>query len=284
MCTSGRVDSSGSFAHTFISRPSRCMWGWMAMSLIGGCTNREDSISWRGTSAGMVKLNEPTRAKCSRLRRAAAAASLSALGDLELDPPIERIARIVGSGAHEVLAEAHPRRLRARGELRRLRVEALLDVRGALQGETVVVGLRSGPARVAHHVHAHLGHRRLPRDLPQPEAVRPAHLRIEPEVGRPGIEQELHAQVVVAQSERDNLAEGVLCLSRAAELPRGKVNPVEHPQLRASALGRRGLIELEGILIAVAVLRSSRLADRGRRGHALEVDRLPWTTGWRLGA
>jgi hypothetical protein len=32
----------------------------------------------------------------------------SAPGDLELDPPIERIARVVGSGAHEVLPEAQP--------------------------------------------------------------------------------------------------------------------------------------------------------------------------------
>jgi len=32
----------------------------------------------------------------------------SAPGDLELDPPIERIARVVGSCAHEVLPKAQP--------------------------------------------------------------------------------------------------------------------------------------------------------------------------------
>src|SRR5258705_12753728 len=86
--------------------------------------------------------------------------STSAVGDLELDSTVERVTRVVGPRAHEVLPEAHARRAGAPGELGRLLIEALLDIGRPPLREAVVVLRGSGPAGMADHVHAHLRRRR----------------------------------------------------------------------------------------------------------------------------
>src|SRR5207249_12081407 len=104
-----------------------------------------------------------------------------------------------------------------------------------------------------------------------------------PEVGRTRVGPELPDEGVAAQSQRDKLAEGFLRFLRAAELPRGEVNPVEHAQLLAPGSDCRILVESESILIARVVVCEGCFANGGRRGDALEVDWVRRATGRRLG-
>src|SRR5262245_61968721 len=135
-----------------------------------------------------------TAAQSFTLRNPASAPRLrgreSALRDLELHAPIERIAHVIRAGADDVLAETDAAWFEASRERCCLLLHAVLDVVGPLQGEAIVGCFRAGLARVADHAHARLGGRCLACDLAQPERVRPAHLRIGPELGSAGVEQE----------------------------------------------------------------------------------------------
>src|SRR5262245_26414052 len=88
-------------------------------------------------------------------RRITAGSPGSASRDLELDAAVERVACVVGSGADEILLEAHARRFGARPELWRLPGEALFDIGRALHREAIVVRRRPGQAGMSDDVHTH---------------------------------------------------------------------------------------------------------------------------------
>ena len=92
------------------------------------------------------------------------------------------------------------------------------------------------------------------RDLAQPHRVGAADLRVGPELGAARVEQELHAELVVGDAERDDAAERLLGLGGAAELDGGEVDAVEDAQLLAGRHRQRAAVLAERLDVALLVV------------------------------
>src|SRR5580693_564609 len=123
------------------------------------------STAWRTTSRGACTgyFSKPESRQMTPLA--------AGLNGLQLNPPIENVARVVFAGTDQVFTRADTRCLGALGQPRLSPLEPRLNVLCAQQRQTVVQRRRAGRAGVAGDLQADIVLRRLGGDLGQPHVV-----------------------------------------------------------------------------------------------------------------
>ena len=98
-----------------------------------------------------------------------------------------------------------------------------------------------------------------------------ADLRVGPEVDAARIEQQLDAELVVGDAERDDAAERLLGLGDVAELHVRQVDAALHAQLLALRRRQRAAVLAERVRVFLGVVERGRLADHARGADPLHV-------------
>src|ERR1700694_4229708 len=163
----------------------------------------------------------PDRRASARWVRDACQAQDLAVSDLELDAPVQRVAKIVGAGSHKVLAEAAANRYQAAGSLGCLGLDPALDCDRSILRELVVVLLSSRVAGVTDDGETGFGSRDFARNQAQPHGVGAADLRIGQEIQRAGTEQEFDGKTVGRKTEGNDFRECFFSLVATPELAIG---------------------------------------------------------------
>src|SRR6516225_6440617 len=176
--------------------------------------------------------------------------SARAFGGLELHPPVERIAGIVPAGADDHFARAlagcdDPA---AQGTI--LVLQTVLDVIGPQARQAIIDRRQSRRAGVADDLQTALARRSSLGDLLEPGVVGRADATVRIELGRAGLEQEFHRQLVALEPVIDDLAERIHRLPGAVKLEVGEIDAVQYAQLFAARRLQRALLDVERVTVA----------------------------------